>query len=64
MQAGVWLVTSLLMYLMSEHLSEFKQNHAFEENTIKLSDGLNYVRSSMFDCSKPKVGRLSSITKS
>ena len=63
MQAGVWLVTSLLMYLMSEHLSEFKQNHAFEENTIKLSDGLNYVESSMFDHSKPKIGCSSWITR-
>ena len=31
--------------------------------SFNISDGSNYVRSSMFDHSKPKIGCLSSITK-
>ena len=52
LQAGLWLVKSLLTYFMSEHLFDFEQNQAFEENTAKFSDGLNYVRSSMFEANK------------
>ena len=44
-----------------------KCNFAIElwsgQNFVKTSDGLNYDRSLMFDCSKQKIGYLRSITK-